>query len=256
MLSRPYGTRLPFHHYSGQSTHSHGLPPPPKDHLCEACFSTPFGTGMTGEYENSSSSDTTTLSLVYPKESGELRTSAEEGCRWCSMIADTILDSVKLDRDFETMNAASGGTPSSEIDDGYNDDDGDDETTQELADADRNCAVQSASECPSPSDSKEGNDEAQCYLRQRRHFLADDDNTEEGYNRLADFTMCNIRLSYISRTSEPVPGYNILEIVVDVHSDRASSPFNKLQGDGAVNVSCELFTDAGPFISLNGNIDA
>jgi hypothetical protein len=48
---------------------------------------------------------------------------------------------------------------------------------------------------------------------------------------------------------------NILEIVVDVHSDRASSPFNKLQGDGAVNVTCELFADVGVFISLNGNTD-
>src|SRR5271163_4645969 len=103
MLSRPYGTRQPFHHYGGQSTHSHGLPTAPKDHLCEACLRTPFGTGMTGEYENSSpSSDTTRLSLVYQKASGELRTSAEEGCRWCSMIADTILHSVMHDIDFET----------------------------------------------------------------------------------------------------------------------------------------------------------
>jgi hypothetical protein len=129
MLSRPYGTRQPFHHYGGQSTHSHELPPPPKGHLCEACLRTPFGTGMTGEYEQSSSSDTTRLSLVYPKESGELRTSAEEGCRWCSMIADAILHSLKLDRGFETMNPAE-GTPDSEIDDGYNEDEGDDESTQ------------------------------------------------------------------------------------------------------------------------------
>ena len=46
MLSRPYGTRQPFHHYGVQSTHSYELPPPPKDHLCEACLRTPFGTGM------------------------------------------------------------------------------------------------------------------------------------------------------------------------------------------------------------------
>ena len=69
----------PFHHYCGQNAHSHGLPTAPKDHLCEACLRTPFGTGMTGEYEKPSSSDTTRLSLVYPKESEELRTSAEEG---------------------------------------------------------------------------------------------------------------------------------------------------------------------------------
>jgi hypothetical protein len=256
MLSRPYGVREPFHHYGGRSTHSHGLPPLPKDHLCEACLRTPFGTGTTSECEKSSSPDTTRLSLVYPKESRELRTSAEEGCRWCSVIADAILHSVKLDRDFEIMNPATGSTPNSEIDDGYNEDEGDDESAQELADTDRDCTVQSASECPSPSDSKDGNDEAQCYLRQRQHCLADDDDTEGGYNKLDDFTMCNIRLSYISRTSEPVPGYNILEIVVDVHSDRASSPFNKLQGDGAVNVTCDLFTDVGLFISFDGNTDA
>jgi hypothetical protein len=256
MLSRPYGTRQPFHHYGGQSTHSPGLPTAPKDYLCEACLRTPFGTGMTGEYERLSSSDTTRLSLVYPKESGELRTSAEEGCRWCSMIADTILHSVKLDRDFETLNPAVGGTPDSEVDDGYNRNEDGDESTQELGEAGRDSIVQSASERPSPSDSNDGNDEAQCYLRQQRHFLDDDDDTERGYSMLDDFTMCNIRLSYISRTSEPVPGYNNLEIAIDVHSECTSSPFNKLQGDGAVNVACELFADIGPFISFNGNIDA
>src|SRR5947209_16785591 len=120
MLSRPYGTREPFHHYGGQSTQSHGFPTAPKDHLCEACIRTPFGTGMTGEYEKSSSSDTTRLSLVYPKRSEELRTSAEEGCRWCCMIADAILHSVKLDRYFEIINPATGSTPNSEIDDAYN----------------------------------------------------------------------------------------------------------------------------------------
>lgn len=256
MLSRPYGTRQPFHHYGGQSTHSHGLPTAPKDHLCEACLRTPFGTGMTGEYEKSSSSDATRLSLVYRKESEELRTSAEEECKWCSMIADAILHSVKLDRDFETINPAAGGTPNSEIDDEYNEDEDDDESTQELADTDAQYIVQSTAERPSPSDSNDGNDEAQCYLRQRRRFLDGGDDTERGYNKLDDFTMCNIRLSYISRTSEPVPGYNILEIVVDVHSECASSPFNKLQGEGAVNVTCELFADVGLFTSLNGNIDA
>jgi hypothetical protein len=253
MLSRPYGTRQPFHHYGGQSTHSHGFPTASKGHLC---LRTPFGTGMAGEYEKSSSSDTARLSLVYPKESEELRTSAEEGCKWCSMIADTILHSVKLDRDFEATNPAAGGTPNSEIDDEYNEDESDDESTQELADTDTQCIAQSASERPSPFDSNDRNDEAQCYLRQRRRFLDDDDDddTERGYNNLDDFTMCNIRLSYISRTSEPVPGYNVLEIVVDVHSECASNPFNKLQGDGAVNVTCELFADVGLFILCNGNI--
>src|SRR5436309_2026815 len=122
MLSRPYGTRQPIPHYGGQSSHSQGVPLPAKDHLCEACLGTPFGTGMTSEYEKSSSSDTTILSLVYPKESGELRNSAEEGCRWCSMIADAILHSVKLDRVFEAINPSAGGTPKSEIDEGYSDD--------------------------------------------------------------------------------------------------------------------------------------
>jgi hypothetical protein len=53
---------------------------------------------MTSEYEESSSSGTTRLLLVYPKESEELRASAEEGCKWCSMITDSTLHSVKLDR--------------------------------------------------------------------------------------------------------------------------------------------------------------
>jgi hypothetical protein len=55
--------------------------------------------------------------------------------------------------------------------------------------------------------------------------------------------MCDIRLSYISRTPEPVLGYNVLEIVVDAHSECASIPFNKLQEDGAVNIARELVAD-------------
>src|SRR6266536_4705652 len=140
MLSRPYGTRQPFRYYGGQSTNSHEGPTARKDHLCEACLRTLFGTGMAGQYEKTSSSDTTKLWLVYPKESEELRTSAEEGCRWCSMIADTILQSLKLDKDFETINLAAGGTPDSEIDDAYNEDESDAESTHELAD--RHCVGQ------------------------------------------------------------------------------------------------------------------
>lgn len=244
--------------------------------LCARCGDGAFGSNATGGAANGWTSaveecatragcdgSKKTVAFTYVCTVRDLYVSAvEEGCRWCGVVVNSIVQAERLDRAMQELEQYN--SDEDESDEGEEDSprgdgvDQEDDECDRVEESDDEVGSERAARSSERGDESAILDEEEQNIGFPSPFLDEIAGTSfgrgstgtEADQTLEKFDRCDITVSYVREDTGGQSGFNILEAAIDVHVADPVDACLAMVGDNAVHVSGRVFATPGKGIQF------